>query len=242
MTVRKKHTNGILNPHIIFMVTNTCLSVIEWCLEVIGTGRVVQSRSYSKDHPRRMPAYKYVLDTNAYLVQLLPQILGHLKVKKRQAELTMIYLNSRSGKYRGNYSRAESDILFNLRHANLKDYDLLGSPTIRYRGRNYNKDEFSNLFFERRDESGNQYVEWTTEMDSILGTDIDSNIAGRLGLKLASVQRRRTNLRVPPYGSLLNKKSMVIQLRSEGLTLKNISSKVGISKSSVVRILDEVVY
>lgn len=238
MTVRKGHTNGILNPHIVFMVTNTCLSVIEWCLEVIGTGRVVQSRSYSKDHPRRMPAYRYVLDTNAYLIQLIPQILGHLKVKGRQAELAMVYLNSRDGKYRGNYSIAESDALFELRHANLKDYDLLGSPTIRYRGGDYNKEEFSKLFFERRDESGNQYVKWTKEMDELLGTDIDIRIARRLRVKLSAVQRRRTELEVRPFSKMRSKANEILRLRASHRTLKDIATLVGLSKSAVQKVVE----
>lgn len=237
MTVRKGHTRGILNPHIVFIVTNTCLSVIEWCLETIGTGRVVQSRAYSEDHPRRMPAYKYVLDTNLYLMQLLPQLLGHLKVKKRQAELALEYLGLREGKYRGRYSRHEVDTLFNLRHSNLKDYDLVGSPTIRYQGRNYDPNGFADLFFERRDESGQQFVEWTTEMDALVGTEIDIKVAKILGVKLSAVQKRRTLLGVRPFSRMRLRSKEVLHLRSEGKKIQEISKLVGLHKSTVQKIL-----
>jgi hypothetical protein len=238
VTTRKRHTSGILNPHIIFIVTNTCLSVIEWCLETIGTGRIVQSRTYSEDHPRRMPAYRYILDTNSYLVQLLPQLLEHLKIKSRQAKLALGYLGSREGKYRGNYSRSEVDALFNLRHSNLKDYDLLGSPTIRYKGSDYNIDGFSDLFFERRDESGNQYVEWTAEMNALLGTEIDIKVAKLLGIKLAAVQKRRTELGIRPFSSMRSKSSEILRLRSTGKTLKDIATLVGLSKTSIQKVVE----
>ena len=238
MTVRKRHMDGILNPHIVFIVTNTCLSVIEWCLETIGTGRIVQSRVYSEDHPRRMPAYRYILDTNSYLVQLLPQLLEQLKIKKRQAELALGYLTSRSGKHRGDYSRSEVDTLFNLRHSNLKDYDLLGSPTIRYKDNDYDTNRFAELFFERRDESGNQYVEWTSEMDSILGTDIDIRVAKLLGIKLSTVQKRRTELGVRPFSNMRSKSSEILRLRSTGETMKSIATLVGLSKTSVQKVIE----
>jgi hypothetical protein len=238
MTARKQHTGGILNPHIVFMVTNTCLGVIEWCLETIGTGRIVQTRYYSKDHPRRLPTYKYILDTNSYLRQLLPQILGHLKVKNRQAELTLKYLGSREGKYRGNYSKYEVDTLFRLRHSNLKDYDLLGLPTIRYRDKHYNPKEFTNLFFEQRDGSGNQYIEWTMEMDSLVGTEIDIRIAKRLGVKLSAVQRRRTSLGIKPFSKMRAKADEVLRLRAANTTLKDIATLVGLSRSAVQKIVE----
>jgi hypothetical protein len=238
MTIRKKHLGGILNPHIVLIVTNTCLNVIEWCLETIGTGRIVQSRAYSEDHPRRMPAYKYILDTNLYLVQLLPQLLEHLKVKRRQAELALGYLESREGKYRGNYSRSEVDTLFNLRHSNLKDYDLLGSPTIRYRGNNYDTNGFANLFFERRYESGNQYIEWTTEMDALVGTDIDIRIAKRLGVNLSAVQGRRTTLGIRPFSKMRSLSAEVLRLKSTNRTQREIATLVGLSRTSVNKIVN----
>jgi hypothetical protein len=237
MTVRKRHTSGILNPHIVFIITNTCLSVIEWCLETIGTGRIVQSRVYSENNPRRMPAYKYVLDTNSYLVQLLPQLLEHLKIKRRQAELALGYLGSREGKYRGKYSRFEVDTLFNLRHSNLKDYDLLGSPTIRYKGSDYDTNRFAELFFERRDESGQQFVEWTPEMDALVGTEIDIKVAKLLGVKLSAVQRRRTSLGVRPFSRMRLKAKEIFNLRSKGKTAQEISEIVGLHRSAVQKVL-----
>jgi len=239
---RGKRTKGVLTPHLMFTIANTDRGVLQWCLDTIGTGIVVIGRGYSAKHPRRLPLYRYNLEANANLVTLLPRMIPYLKVKKERAILSMRFLELRSNRDRRAYTEEDVTILFNIRQANLRDYDLHGTPTLRYMGKSYTKDEFIELFFRDRDGSIYRHVDWTPEMDSVIGTDTDLNVAKLLGLKISMVQKRRVHLGIPSSMDLRPKKERVLQLRSEGLTLKEISSKIGISKSSVARVLDEVVY
>src|SRR4051812_16866118 len=42
-------------------------------------------------------------------------------------------------------------------------------------------------------------VEWTSQMDHVLGTDADSVIARQFGVPTNSVCKRREKLRIPPF-------------------------------------------
>lgn len=75
-------------------------------------------------------------------------------------------------------------------------------------------------------------------MDKEIGTDIDLKVANKLGLKLAQVQRRREDLGVSPFYRITeDQKTSVRTLHEQGLSLKAVSARTGISYSSVQRFL-----
>ncbi len=75
----------------------------------------------------------------------------------------------------------------------------------------------------------------------MLGTDIDRVVARRLGRSLGNVQRRRTLLRVAPYGHTSPGESTASDLAGKeryhrnlaGLTIREIADQDGVSPSTV---------
>jgi hypothetical protein len=224
----------------IFMITNTDLGVLEWCVDSIGTGRVVRAKSTEKN-PRRLPCYRYVLDAGNAIRDLLPRLRPYLKIKAKQADAAITYLESRALRLpRSAFNETEINLFFDIRLANQRAYNsTVDEARITYKKIAYNRANFRELIL--RDRTGSVYrvVEWTPEMDALVGTDIDRKIAERLGLKLAQVQRRREHLGRVPFGWVAPAKRLEIQRlrREEHMTMIQIAQATGVSFSSVQRAL-----
>jgi DNA-directed RNA polymerase specialized sigma subunit len=179
------------------------------------------------------------VDAAASLAWLIPQIQPYLKIKRPQADAILEFLRNRSqlGTKTALTDR-DVDLLFVARLANQKSYNKGAFEHILYKGTPYTRQSFRELLLSNRNGSLYRVIEWTPQMDARVGTNIDRVVASQLGLKLAQVQRRREQLHRPPFGSLQAHWSKVLSLRAEGLTLRAIAKMVGISRSSVQRILD----
>jgi len=130
------------------------------------------------------------------LESLLTQVKPYMIIKQTQAILALEFLHSRLNRAnRAAFSEREIEILFDLRVANAHNSK---SRVFVYNKRPYTLVQFKKLVLSSRQNPNYWVVEWTPEMDGLLGTDSDRAIAERLGLKLAAVQRRRFSLRIRP--------------------------------------------
>lgn len=200
---RRKDGKGVVTVHLIFMVINTHLQVLEWVLSTVNAGRIVEAKN-ARDSKlqRRLRCYRFVLDTNHNLTRLLPLIRPYLKIKTRQVDAAISFLQRRAERPpRSGFDTLDVDNLFDIRLANRKLYEDV--ERIAYRKALYTRDEFRKVLLEGRDGSAYRVVEWTPEMDALVGTNIDRVVAGKLGLKLAQVQRRRVGLGVPTFSRAL---------------------------------------
>ncbi len=201
LTSRKRRRDGssVVTVGIVFTIVNTNRPVLDWCVQAIGKGLVVQVKS-TQANPRNLPTFRYNLDCKDDIFNVVHQINPHLKIKAKQAEACLAYLRSRVGKRRGAaFTEEEVNLMFSLRLANQKSYNLGSTEHILYKKQPYNRAEFRNLLLEGRDGSIYHSVEWTSSMDALVGTSIDRVVARTLGLKLAQVQRRRDALGIPPF-------------------------------------------
>jgi hypothetical protein len=125
-----------------------------------------------------------------------------------------------------------------VRLANQFPYDKQTVACVRYKKKMYTKEEFRTLLLSSRNSSNYRVVDWTSEMDAVVGTDIDSRVASKLGLKLGQVQRRRALLGKPHNRKMAAlKATRILRLRAAGHTMTEIAETVGLSFSSVQRIL-----
>lgn len=199
LTSRKRKKSGgvTITVGMIFTIANTDRGVLDWCQDVVGAGHVVQARS-TKKNPRRLDIYRYNLDAQTDISRLLPILLPFLKIKKDRARLALRYLSSRQGSRRNApFTAAQLDMLFDVRHANQKRYSAGGMEHILYKKVPYTRAQFKKLLFQSRNGGHYRSVEWSSKMDKLLGAAIDRVVAVKLGLKLAQVQRRRTQLGIP---------------------------------------------
>ena len=234
---RKRSNVPIVTVGIICTTVNTHLGVLKH-LQKISGGHLVHIKS-TKRNPRNLPTHRLNLDANYTLFTFLPLLIPHLVVKKRQAEIAMLYLESRKNADRGTcYTEAEIDLLFELRLLNQKPYNKGRTEHIIYKKVPYTRSQFWKLVCSGRDGAVYRVVNWTKDMDVLVGTASDRSVATKLGLKMSQVQRRRVQLGRPPsYYVPLSTKKKVIELRRGGVKLKEIISALNISKTSVQRIL-----
>ncbi len=169
------------------------------------------------------------------LIELLPKLRPYLRIKEAQADAALQFLMGR--KQRGGpYTELDVSAAFNLRLTNQKSYNKGSVEHILYRKQPYTRDQFMGLIQEGRDGSIYRVTEWTSEMDALIGTDIDRRIAKSLNLKLAQVQRRRVDLGRPPFGWIDDTtKAEIRRLRKDGVTLKRIAAMLNVSFSFVQR-------
>jgi len=194
---RKKDGGSPITVALVFMVINTYQPVIDWCVNVLGTGRKI---TMPKRGARTMPCYRYVLTELWALEVILPKLLPHLKIKKAQALAAMKFLQMRSRRTAHSpFVAAEISMLFDVRISNQRPYDRGRDTTqIAYKGEYYSREAFIELMLADRKESIYRSVSWTKRMESALGKDTDLAVSKKLGLKLAQVQRRRTALGISP--------------------------------------------
>jgi len=234
---RRRDGTRTITIGVIFNVVNTCKEVLDWCLNTIGYGYVVEAKSTVKS-PRRLSTFRYNLDQKGVLVQLLPMLRPYLKVKCAQTDAVLRFLRSRKGKPWGSpFTEEEVDLAFQARLANQKSYNKGSTEHVTYKGQHYTKDEFRDLLLAGRDGSIYRMIQWTPDMDALLGTDIDRVVAHQLGLKIAQVQKRRDSLGIAPCHSIRDKVPQIIALRSQGFVMTKIAVEVGVSFSSVERVL-----
>lgn len=199
---RKRRKDGriTVTVSVLMSIANTCSEVLDWCVRTVCAGRLACIRS-TKRNPRNLPTYRYNLEGAQALMVLLPQLQPYLKVKWRQAEAVLTYLRSRAGKRPGAaFSEEEIDAIFSARLTNQKSYNKGNEEHILYRGQPYTRDAFRALLLTGRDGAIYHAVNWTPEMDALVGTRVDGEVARILGLKRAQVQRRRVALgRSSPY-------------------------------------------
>lgn len=192
--IREVRRNGraLRNIDIVLVITNTHLGVLKWIRKVVGAGRIHEQK-YEKN--RKTRCWRFVLDAHTML-PLLRRILPHLKVKNRQAELAIQYLESRARRpKRSLFNDAEIRAVFQLR---LETQRVPGNR-IRYRDREYSLQEFKKMLLKDRDPSRYRVIEWTPEMDSHLGKAPDGKVAKKLKVSRSQIQKRRSSLKIPPY-------------------------------------------
>lgn len=180
------------------MVINTCREALEWCHATVGFGHIVESKATRKN-PRRLRCYRYVLNKQHVLQRLLPAIRPYLKIKHRQVDAALLFIESRATRpARSAFNTDEVDLVFDIRLANRRSYEPGG--VVVYKKTAYDRAAFHRLLLEGRDGSIYHVVEWTPKMDALVGTDIDRKVGDQLGLKIAQVQRRRIELGRRPFG------------------------------------------
>jgi hypothetical protein len=221
-----------------FIIVNTCRSVLDWCVCTIGHGIVVEAKNTPKTH-RRLQTWRFALGEAHVLIELLPKLRPYLRIKGPQADAALQFLNGRRQRG-GPFSEEDMEAAFNLRLANQKSYNKGAVEHVLYRKTPYTRDQFRELILEGRGSARYQVIEWTPEMDTHVGTDSDRRVAERLGLKMAQVQRRRTQLGRMPFGWVIPEvRTKIHQLRQKGMTLEQIATTTGVSPSSVQRVLSK---
>ncbi len=219
-----------------FIIVNTCRTVLDWCATTIGHGIVVEAKSTPKTR-RQLQTWRFALGEAHVLIELLPKLRSYLRIKGPQADAAFRFLSGRRQRG-GPFSEADIDAAFNLRLANQKSYNKGSVEHILYRKTPYTRDQFKHLVLEGRGSSRYQVIEWTSEMDAHVGADSDRRVAEQLGLKMAQVQRRRTQLGRMPFGWIVPEtRAEIHQLRQKGETLEQIAATTGVSFSSVQRVL-----
>lgn len=181
------------------MIVNTCRSVLEWCAKVCGFGLIVEAKG-TASNPRNLPTFRFNVDSAQSLNWLIPQIRPHLKIKTAQADAVLKFIQGRESRRGTAFTPEEIAAVFDAKIANQKSYNKGTFEHIRFKGKTYDRQAFGELINETRDGSIYRTISWTSEMDSQVGTASDLAVAQRLGLKLAQVQRRRTQLGIPPFG------------------------------------------
>lgn len=83
-------------------------------------------------------------------------------------------------------------------------------------------------------------IEWTLEMDAMLGTDFDSTIGKKLGLSAYQVDRRRKELGIPGYKHKKHKWSKEDDALLGTMPIKAISEKLGVPSSQVQKRIKEI--
>lgn len=180
------------------VIVNTCRAVLEWCHAVCGFGLIVEAKG-SRSSPRNLPTFRFNVDTARSLVWLIPQIRPYLKIKTSQADAVYGFIQSRENKRGTAFTAEEVDAIFDAKIANQKSYNKGSFEHVVFKGKTFTREAFRELINETRDGSIYRVVQWTPKMDHQLGTAVDATIAQRLGLKLAQVQRRRTQLGIAPF-------------------------------------------
>jgi hypothetical protein len=234
---RSAGRRSVITLGMVFIVTNTNRAVLDWCASAVGAGLVVQKRRHTE--PGRLPCFCYRLDAQQAIAELLPQLLPYLKIKTPHATAASAYLKSRMGRLnRAAFNTEEINLFFEVRLASLANQRHASGEVITYRKQEYNRDAFERLILENRIGSSYRVVEWTPEMEALVGTDIDRKVAEHLGLKLAQVQRRREQLGRPPFGSIPHAtKATALQLRAQGQTIRAIADSLNLSYSAIQRLL-----
>lgn len=235
-SLRVKDRAPIITISLVLMLVNTCEEALRWCLRTIGTGHIVRQ---NKGKKRRRTCYRYVLGNNWALLQLLPVLRPYLKIRTAQVDAALAFLRNRASRpVRSAFTEIEVDHIFAVRLANQFPYDKQTVACVRYKKKMYTKEEFRTLLLSSRNSSNYRVVDWTSEMDAVVGTDIDSRVASKLGLKLGQVQRRRALLGKPHNRKMAAlKATRILRLRAAGHTMTEIAETVGLSFSSVQRIL-----
>lgn len=197
---RRQNGTTLITVGVVFTIVNTHKGILEWCLRTLKVGHLVEAKNTPKS-PRNLPTFRFNVDANGALLWLLPQLVPWLRVKRTQALLACAFLSSRQSSPRGGaFTPEQVDMLFDLRLQNQKSYNKGSFEHVLYKKTPYTRDQFRALLLGGRDGSVYRVIQWTPDMDAVVGTDIDRRVALRLGLKLAQVQRRRKALGLPPFG------------------------------------------
>lgn len=195
LTFRTCRANKGLSRRALSVVTslaNTDLPVIEWASSTTGVGRIQRAGGAH----RKKPCWRHVVTAMQPIESMLLQLRPYMRVKTHQADLALAFLRSRQRRTgRAGYNAMEIELLFELRIANAHSSK---SRVFYFRGVPYSLERFRELVLAGRHNENYNVVEWTEEMDALLGTDSDRVVAEQLGLKLAAVQRRRYKLKIRP--------------------------------------------
>lgn len=178
--------------HVKLLISNNHRGVLDWCQSTTGCGMIVRRAP----NGRQKEHWRYVIQARDQIFCLLEQLYPFFKIKQDQAGLMLTILRSRLSKTpRSPFDETELDLFYWLRL--LTQHQKTGS--LSFKGQSYSLKEFKELILGGRDD---RYVvvQWTAEMDSLLGTKSDRAVAQHLGLKLAQVQRRRMLLGKFPAG------------------------------------------
>lgn len=178
--------------HVKLLISNNHRGVLDWCQSATGCGMILRRAPNEKQKEH----WRYVIQSREQILHLLEQLYPFLRIKQDQAGLMMTILRSRLSKQpRSPFDETELEHFYWLRL--LTQHKKTGSLT--FKGQAYSLEDFKELILGGRDD---RYVvvQWSTQMDRLLGTKPDSAIAKQLGLKIAQVQRRRSFLGKPPAG------------------------------------------
>jgi hypothetical protein len=97
ISLTRRHRNE--NRQLEISISNTELTLLEYVLECIGTGRITKKRTYSDKHT---PSATYII-SNRQALDLLNQITVFLRTyKRKRAEMILanyLRLTPRNGKY-----------------------------------------------------------------------------------------------------------------------------------------------
>lgn len=91
---RKKPYRGF---NVTFRVSNTDTKLMEWLLNTTGIGKVRPAKTTIWANSNLKQLYVWEVSTNG-IRELLPSVIRYLVTKKRQAEITILWLKRFSGR------------------------------------------------------------------------------------------------------------------------------------------------